>query len=224
MSKLQTIQNTALRIATGCTADTNTHHLHQETLVLPLPAHLRLHASQLKEKTKLPYHPLHSLRMQPKPHRLKKITIFQENNDYTTEIKTNSQNIELAAITNNMKQIHTEIVHQHIQSIPDNNILKTKAPDIDKSENTLSRSTRTLLAQLRTGKSPFLLTWKHKINPTKYISPLCPLCGTSEHNTEHIFNCTHIPLTLEVGDLWHTPGEVEGLLETWQGKLDSLLM
>ena len=29
MSKLQTIQNTALRIATGCTADTNTHHLHQ---------------------------------------------------------------------------------------------------------------------------------------------------------------------------------------------------
>ena len=104
--------------------------------------------------------------MQPKPPRLMKRTIFQENNDYTTGIKTNSQNIELAAITNNMKQIHTEIVHQYIQSIPDNNILKTKAPDIDKSENTLSRSTRTLLAQLRAGKSPFLLTWKHKINPT----------------------------------------------------------
>ena len=67
-------------------------------------------------------------------------------------------NIELAAITNNMKQIHTEIVNQHNQNIPDNKILQTKAPDIDKSENTLSRSTRTLLAQLRTGKSSFLLT------------------------------------------------------------------
>ena len=122
-----------------------------------------------------------------------KTTIFQQNNNYTTDITTNSQNIDLAVITNNMKQIHTEIVHQYTQSIPDNKILKTKAPDIDKSENTLSRSTRTLLAQLRTGKSPFLLTWKHKINPTEHTSPLCPLCGTSEHNTEHIFNCSHIP-------------------------------
>src|SRR4029077_17094636 len=57
MEKLQTLQNTALRIATGCTADTNIHHLHQETLVLPLSTHLKLHASQLKEKTKLSNHP-----------------------------------------------------------------------------------------------------------------------------------------------------------------------
>src|SRR6185436_160153 len=53
MNNLQIIQNNALRIATGCTADTNTNHLHQETLVLPLSNHLRLHASQLREKTKL---------------------------------------------------------------------------------------------------------------------------------------------------------------------------
>ena len=223
MNKLQIIQNTALRIATGCTADTNTHH-HQETLVLPVPTHLRLHASQLKEKTKLPHHPLHPLRMQPDPPRKMKTTIFQENNKYTIDIKTNSQNIEPAAIANNMKQIHTEIVNQHNQNIPVNKILQTKAPDIDRSENTLPRSTRALLAQLRTGKSPFLLTWKHKIDPTKYTSPLCPLCGTSEHNTEHIFNCTHIPTTLEVADLWHNPCEVKGLLETWRGKLEPHLI
>ena len=155
MTKLQTIQNTALRTAMGCTADTNTHHLHQETLVLPLQTHLKLHASQLKEKTKLPHHPLHPLRMQSEPPRIMKTTIFQQNNNYTTDITTNSQNIDLAVITNNMKQIHTEIVHQYTQSIPDNKILKTKAPDIDKSENTLSRSTRTLLAQLRTGNPHF---------------------------------------------------------------------
>ena len=126
MNKLQIIQNNALRIATGCTADTNTHHLHQETLILPLPTHLKLHASQLKEKTKLSHHPLHPLRTQPEPPRIMKQTTFQQNNNYTIGIKTNSQSIDLAAITNNMKQIHTEIVHQYTQSIPDNKILKTK--------------------------------------------------------------------------------------------------
>ena len=66
--------------------------------------------------------------MQLEPPRLIKRTIFQENNNYTVDIKTNSQNIELAAITSNMKQIHTEIVNQHNQNIPDNKILQTKAP------------------------------------------------------------------------------------------------
>ena len=80
MKELQTLQNTALRIATGCTADTDIPHLHQETLVLPLATHLKLHASQLKEKTKLPFHPLHPLRTQPEPPRIMKKTYFSENN------------------------------------------------------------------------------------------------------------------------------------------------
>ena len=132
-------------------------------------------------------------------------------------------NIEPTIIANNMKQIHTLIVDQYIQNIPNNKILNKQAPEIDKSEDTLPRSTVVTLAQLRTGKSPLLLAWKHKINPTEYKSPLCPLCGTSEHNTEHIFNCTHIPTTLEVTDLWNNPCEVEGLLETWRRKLDPLM-
>jgi reverse transcriptase-like protein/retrotransposon-encoded endonuclease len=217
---LQTLQNTALRIATGCTADTSIHHLHQETQVLPLSTHLKLHASQLKEKTRSSNHPLHPLRMQPKPPRNMKKTIFQENNNYTIDIETNPQNTEPETIKDNMTQIHTKIVQQHIQDTPNNKILKTKAPEIDKLENTLSISTRVLLAQLRAGKSPLLLSWKHKINPMKYTSSTCPLCEASEHNTEHLFNCTHIPTTLEVTDLWHNPCEVEGLLETWQEKLE----
>ena len=54
---LQTIQNTALQIATGCTRDTNTQHLHDETKVLPIDAHLKLHATQLKQLTKIQTHP-----------------------------------------------------------------------------------------------------------------------------------------------------------------------
>ena len=77
---LQTIQNSALRVATGCTADTNTQHLHEETLVLPLSEHINLLSSQLKLKSKHPKHPLHSLITQQKPARHLKQTIFHEQN------------------------------------------------------------------------------------------------------------------------------------------------
>ena len=36
LNKLQIIQNSSLRIATGCTRDTNCQHLHEETKILPL--------------------------------------------------------------------------------------------------------------------------------------------------------------------------------------------
>ena len=48
-----------LRTATGCTQDTNIQHLHDETLTLPIHEHLQLHASQYKQKTQHPPHPLH---------------------------------------------------------------------------------------------------------------------------------------------------------------------
>src|SRR5437867_11444683 len=57
LHKLQTTQNNALRVITGCTSDTNTQHLHQETKTLPLSNHLKLHASQLKQKPQLHTHP-----------------------------------------------------------------------------------------------------------------------------------------------------------------------
>ena len=58
-SKLQVMQNAALRTATGCTQDTNIQHLYDETLTLPIHEHLQLHASQYKQKTQHPSHPLH---------------------------------------------------------------------------------------------------------------------------------------------------------------------
>ena len=49
IDKLQIVQNTALRIATGCTHDTDTHPLHDETNVLPIHQHFQLHASQISQ-------------------------------------------------------------------------------------------------------------------------------------------------------------------------------
>ena len=59
INKLQVMQNAALRTATGCTQDTNIQHLHDETLTLPIHEHLQPHASQYKQKTQHPSHPLH---------------------------------------------------------------------------------------------------------------------------------------------------------------------
>src|SRR2546426_7228256 len=86
----------------------------------------------------------------------------------------------------------------------------------------LPRKTRFTLSRLRTNKSPFLLSYKHKINPTLYPSPLCPLCKNDEHNTSHLFNCTHIPTTLTPLDLWNAPHRVTELLEAWEEKVAAL--
>ena len=59
INKLQVMQNAVLKTATGCTQDTNIQHLHDETLTLPIHEHLQLHASQSKQKTQHPSHPLH---------------------------------------------------------------------------------------------------------------------------------------------------------------------
>ena len=89
--KLQTIQNTALRIATGCTQDTNTQHLHTETKTLPLKQHLKLHASQYRQKAQHAEHPSHHLTTQAQNPRHMKQTTFLNNNNYTHNIATQHQ-------------------------------------------------------------------------------------------------------------------------------------
>ena len=62
IKKLQSIWNTALCIATGCTRDTNTQHLHYEIniiSVLPMETHFKLHATKLKRLTQAQTHSLH---------------------------------------------------------------------------------------------------------------------------------------------------------------------
>ena len=70
-NKQQVMQNAALRTATGCTQDTNIQHLHDKTLRLPIHEHSQLHASQYKQKTQHPSHPLHKHTPYFNPPRLK---------------------------------------------------------------------------------------------------------------------------------------------------------
>ena len=59
--KLQTTENSAHRIATGCTKTTPIHHLQHETQVLPLNQHLRMRGTHIYSSTSDLSHPLHHL-------------------------------------------------------------------------------------------------------------------------------------------------------------------
>ena len=103
INKLQVMQNTALRTATGCTQDTNIQHLHDETLILPIHEHLQLHASQYKQKTQ---HPPLTQTYNILQHSKAKNTIFS-NGRYTTNIPTDPHTISTTAVKTNMHHIHT---------------------------------------------------------------------------------------------------------------------
>ena len=216
IGKLQIVQNNALRTVTGCTRDTNQQHLHEETKVLPIEKHLILHASQLRQKSQLPSHPLNKFTKPFKSKRLLKPTIFN-NDDYTLnhDVQPNIVNTEI--IKNNMNRIHSEIVTNYLDNRKyKNQVLNAHPPEIDKSELTLPRKTRRRLAQLRTGKSPFLYSYLHHIDESNYPTPNCPLCKTLEHTTIHLFSCSKLPTKLKPLDLWNDPVSVSALLEAWE--------
>ena len=109
IKKLQTIQNKALRIATGCTRDTNTQHPHNETKVLLMDTYLKLRATQLKQLTKTQTCPLHDLNAYSDRPRNIKATIFHKNEH--TKIIISQPNITFEKCTENLK-------HYYLLKIP----------------------------------------------------------------------------------------------------------
>jgi hypothetical protein len=131
------------------------------------------------------------------------------------DISDNSANIE--TIRCNMNLIHSEKVTNYLDNERSKNkVLNAHPPEINKSELTLSRKTRRRLAQLRTGKSPFLYSYLHHIDESNYPTPNCPLCKTIEHTTNHLFSCSKLPTKLKPLDLWNDPVSVSALLEAWE--------
>ena len=144
INKRQVMQNAALKTVTGCTQDTNIQHLHDETLTLPIHEYLKLHASQYKQKTQHPSHPLNKHTTYFNIPRQKKPTIF--NNDrYTTNVPTDPHTVSTTDIKTNMRHIHTSIVSRHVATRGNNKILSTPPPHNSSSEGRLPSLTRRTL-------------------------------------------------------------------------------
>ena len=153
--------------------------------------YLQLHASQIRQKAQHPTHPLHKLTIHPQTPRLKKQTTF----NYTTNIDTHPDTVSQQQISANSTQIHTSIVQSHLLQRNHNKIIHQHAPKISLSElSPPPRESRRTLVQLRTNKSPILISYLHKVDETHHTFPLYPLCKTHPHTTYSNAH-TYIPQT-----------------------------
>ena len=94
---------------------TNIQHLLDKTLTLPIHEHLQLHASQYKQKTQHPSHPLHKHTTYFNTTRILK-TLFLTTAD-TQQTSHRPLHSHYTRHKTNMRHIHTSIVSRHLEAI-----------------------------------------------------------------------------------------------------------
>ena len=111
------------------------------------------------------------------------------------------------------------VLKDFVSQRPPNKVLQDQTPSVSPAELLLSRETRRTLAQLRTNKSPLLVSYLFSIGDPRHPSPLCPLCLMHDHTSSHLFECKSLPTSLSSLDLWTNPDKVEPFLATWGERL-----
>ncbi|KAI5753538.1 hypothetical protein M8J77_001119 [Diaphorina citri] len=207
--KLQVCQNTALRITTGCVLMSNIDHLHNETLILPVKPHNLMMSEQYLLSSHVEGHPSNSLVTKPRPPRNIKRSMMSLKPNINCFLPYPTIDKEHLKICNG--EIHTKTVEDTIQNFKPNKVLNEAPPPIAKEEKELPRKTRARLAQLRSGWSPMLNHYMHRLDPN--IQDKCNQCNTGPHDVHHLFHCPAHPTTLTVRDLWDKPKDVALFLD-----------
>ena len=210
ISKLQLIQNSALRIATGSTQMASLQHIHSETLTLPLQQQLKLLCSQFLASAMRVEHPSHPIVISHPGPRQMKHTLSSTHLHTVAPYLNTDGNTSPDTYTATLKFIHSDIVQDTITTLATSNVLGIIPPDICTSECTLPRVYRTTLSQLRSGYCSRLRSYLHRIGSSD--DPTCPECMQEPHTTHHLFSCQAYPNSLQVADLWHRPCEVAALI------------
>ena len=217
LQKLETVQNSALRIATGCHKMAAIDHLHTETNILPLHTHLDLSCMQFLATALDPGHPSW-LSISPRTHRPRPMKHLLQSRYFNTlqnDINSPNQIMFLDALTHDnykvaRRRLRACAVSRTIEASAPNRILMAPPPEIDPSEELLPRVHRTTLSQLRSGFCKNLNAYKFRIGLTN--SNLCPDCGAAEHSTPHLFSCPAQPTDLSPADLCLAPLEAAAFL------------
>ena len=204
--RMQTAQNQALRLITGCTRSTPIPHLHHETKILILDDHMKIQDTHfIAAAAAHPQHPCQHLLNRPLTHRNLKRTPGHTYTDTLHQLPHTPPNKSL------YKHIHDTIATQSIRNLPPNSILNSQPPPINENEASLPRQTRVSLARFRCGHHTKLRAYQHRLDPNTDAS--CQLCVTAatEHTTQHIFTCPHLDGLRQdsgvtgVRDLWLNP-------------------
>ena len=115
---------------------------------------------------------------------------------------------EIHSVT--LKALHTDAVQGAVASFDPNPLLGSAPPLIDKSERSLPRSQRVVLAQLRSGHCRLLESYKLRVG--RATSAICPECQFQRHTTRHLFSCPAVPTHLSISDLWNHPPSFSSLI------------
>ena len=213
--RLQTIQNSALRIATGCHLSSAVDHLHSEAKILKVQEHLDMICTQYLATYLQPEHPSFPIVTADSGPRPMKHTLQSRYLPRLEELTGDAGLTGIGTIVDPVttrKQVHTRAVENSIAARQANEVLGAPAPDVAVEEEDLPRKTRRTLAQLRSGECIALNSYKHKIGLTD--SAVCPCCRNEEHTTQHIFRCPANETDFEPVDLWRRPVDVADYLRT----------
>jgi hypothetical protein len=198
---METVQNGALRIATGCHMMSKIAHLHTETKVLPLRVHAEMISKQYLAACHQQNHPSRDITDERPPPRKMKKTLTSQFGDEVRALlpmrPTNKQqNKDVVA------ELHKRTVQSAIAQHANNEVLGRKPPKVHRSEETLPRKARASLAQLRSGYCKLLGDYQQRV----FNGPnVCLDCYGSPHDVSHLFECPRNPTDLTKDDLWLQP-------------------
>ena len=168
-----------------------------------MDSHTTIHSLSLRYDVTTPDHPLNKLLQNPAPPRIMKKSIFNS-----------PDNLILLHTTHHNIDHLTHKTHSGSAATP------TDYPWQPYPWQTLTRhwQERGWTAQRRlvliwADKSPFRLSYLHRIDPTNNPSPNFPLFKTAEQNTSQPFNCPCLWTASDPDCLWSSPVEAAVLLD-----------
>jgi hypothetical protein len=97
-----------------------------------------------------------------------------------------------------ISSIHSAAVAKAVCAAGPNLVLGRYPPEVNKEEETLTRSHRCALHQLRGGYCHRLNLYLHSIG--KADSDLCPECRVASQTTAHLFECRKFPTNFTLDD------------------------
>ena len=108
--------------------------------------------------------------------------------------------------------LHTAVVEEAIRSRAVNIVLGARPPAVSSKEPRLPRAERCLLAQLRSGYSIHLNSYKARIRLPGVLD-VCPICQRAPHSVSHLFACDSRRTALGIIDLWRKPQQSARFLQ-----------
>jgi hypothetical protein len=143
-----------MRLITGCHKARDIDHLHTETKLMPVAAHLNVLCTQFLSSCLRPSHPSHGVvKLPPGPRRNAKGRPLKEtlSSKFLGALSPYLQDgiVTELSYKHTKDSIHTSDVSAVIASASQNKFLGTRPPVIHPSERTLPRAYQTTLSQLR---------------------------------------------------------------------------